>query len=205
MKKIKALFTDIGGVILTNGWDHIGRDKAIAEFNLDSDKDEINERHHLTYDTFELGKIDLTTYLKRTLFYKKRNFTQKEFKDFMFSLSTPFPDMINLIREVKAKNNLRTLVISNESKELNNYRIKKFRLKEIIDGFISSSYVNMRKPDEGIFRMALDISQYEPDEVVYMDDRMMFVEIANSLGINGIQHTEIESTKLKLQSFGLKI
>lgn len=203
MKKIKALFTDIGGVILTNGWDHIGRDKAIAKFNLD--KEEVNERHHLTYDTFELGKIDLTTYLRRTVFYQKRNFTQKEFKDFMFSLSTPFPDMINLIREVKAKNNLRTLVISNESKELNNYRIKKFKLKEIIDGFLSSSYVNMRKPDEGIFRMALDISQYEPDEVVYLDDRMMFVEIANSLGINGIQHTDIESTKIKLQSFGLKI
>ncbi|MBS1492262.1 MAG: HAD hydrolase-like protein [Bacteroidetes bacterium] len=205
MKKIKALFTDIGGVILTNGWDHICREKAIVKFKLEPDKEEINERHHLTYDTFELGKIDLTTYLKRTVFYQKRNFTQKEFKDFMFLLSTPFPDMINLIREVKSKNNLRTLVISNESKELNNYRIKKFRLKEIIDGFISSSYVNMRKPDEGIFRMALDISQYEPDEVVYMDDRMMFVEIANSLGINGIQHTDIESTKQKLQSFGLKI
>lgn len=203
MKKIKALFTDIGGVILTNGWDHVGREKAILKFNLD--KEEVNERHHLTYDTFELGKIDLTTYLKRTVFYQKRNFTQKEFKDFMFSLSTPFPDMINLVREVKAKNNLRTLVISNESKELNNYRIKKFKLKEIIDGFISSSYVNMRKPDEGIFRMALDISQYEPDEVVYLDDRMMFVEIANSLGINGIQHTDIESTKQKFQYFGLKI
>ncbi len=203
MKKIKALFTDIGGVLLTNGWDHVGREKAVEKFNLN--KEEVNERHHLTYDTFELGKIDLTTYLKRTVFYEKRNFTEKEFKDFMFALSVPFPEMIELVRNIKAENNLRTLVISNESKELNNYRIKKFKLKEIIDGFISSSYVNMRKPDEGIFRMALDISQYAPDEVVYLDDRMMFVEIAVSLGINGIHHIDLESTTTKLKEFGLKI
>ncbi len=203
MKKIKALFTDIGGVILTNGWDHHGRNRAIEKFNLD--KEEVNERHHLTYDTYELGKIDLATYLKRTVFYKKRDFTVKQFKDFMFAQSQALPDMINFIKELKVKNNLRTLAVSNEAKEVNNYRIKKFKLKEIIDGFISSSFVNMRKPDVEIFKMALDISQYEPGEVVYLEDRMMFVEVANSLGINGIHHTDLESTKLKLQKLGLKI
>lgn len=203
MKKIKALFTDIGGVLLTNGWDHIGRERAVIKFNLN--KDEVNERHHLTYDTFELGKIDLNTYLKRTVFYEKRNFTRKEFKNFMFTQSVAFPDMIELVKSVKEKNKLRTVVVSNESKELNDYRIKKFRLKEIIDGFISSSYVAMRKPDEGIFKMALGVSQSEPDEVVYIDDRMMFVEIAVSLGINGIHHTDYESTVAKLKKYKLKV
>lgn len=203
MKKIKALFTDIGGVILSNGWDHIGREKAVEKFNLN--KDEINQRHHLTYDTFELGKIDLNTYLKRTVFYKKRKFTVKEFKDFMFAQSVSYPHMIKMIKELKAKNNLRTIAVSNEAKELNNYRIKKFKLKEIIDAFISSSYVHFRKPDVDIFKIALDVAQFEPDEVVYLEDRMMFVEVASSLGINAVHHTDYASTVYKLANFGLKV
>ena len=203
MKKIKALFTDIGGVILSNGWDHIGREKAVHKFNLN--KDEVNERHHLTYDTYEIGKIDLNTYLKRTVFYKKRNFTVKEFKEFMFAQSVSYPHMMKFIKDLKIKNNLRTIAVSNEAKELNNYRIKKFKLKEIIDAFVSSSYVHFRKPDEDIFKVALDVAQFEPDEVVYLEDRMMFVEVANSLGINGIHHTDYASTVYKLAEFGLKV
>jgi len=203
MKKIKALFTDIGGVILSNGWDHTGREKAVAKFNLN--KDEINERHHLTYDTYELGKIDLNTYLKRTVFYKKRSFTVKEFKDFMFAQSVSYPHMIQLLKEIKAKNNLRTIAVSNEAKELNNYRIKKFRLKEVIDAFVSSSYVHFRKPDEDIFKLALDVAQFHPDEVVYLEDRMMFVEVAGSLGINAIHHTDYASTVFKLKEYGIKL
>jgi len=60
MKKttpVTTLFTDIGGVLLTNGWDRKGRAAAAKHFRLDLE--ELNERHHLTYDTYESGKLDL--------------------------------------------------------------------------------------------------------------------------------------------------
>lgn len=201
--KISTLFLDIGGVLLTNGWDRKVRAKAIDKFKLN--EEEIQERHHLTFTTYELGKLDLDTYLKRVIFFKDRNFSKKEFTDFMFSISRPFPEMIEFVKKLKSTYSLKVIAVSNEGRELNDYRINQFRLHDIFDAFVSSSYVHFRKPDEDIFKMALDISQANVEEVIYLDDREMFVEIANEMGIKGIHHTEIESTKRKLEEFGLTI
>lgn len=199
--EIKTLFLDIGGVLLTNGWDHNARRLAVDTFNLDYD--EINERHHLTFDTYEEGKLKLDEYLKRVIFYKERSFTPEKFKDFMFSQTKPFPDMIDYIRRLKSHFNLKAVAVSNEGRELNEFRIKKFKLDEVIDAFISSSFVHYRKPDEDIFRIALDISQTAPNQVVYLDDRLMFVEIARQIGIKAIHHQELEKTKKALTELGL--
>ena len=199
--EIKTLFLDIGGVLLTNGWDRNARRRAVAKFNLDYD--EINERHHLTFDTYEHGKLDLDEYLKRVIFYEERTFTPEKFKEFMFSQTRAFPDMINFVRGLKSHYNLKTLVVSNEGRELNEFRINKFKLDEIIDAFVSSSFVHYRKPDKDIFHIALDISQTEPRQVVYLDDRRMFVEIAREIGIIAIHHEKFEKTKKALSELGL--
>ena len=200
---ITTLFLDIGGVLLTNGWGRNSRMLAAKEFNLDYE--EMGERHHLTYDTYELGKITLDEYLDRLVFYEKRSFTKNQFREFMFSRSQPFPEMIDLISNLKKKYNLKVAVVSNEGRELNEYRIKKFKLGDFVDFFISSSFVHFRKPDTDIFHIALDISQVSPEEVVYIDDRMMFVEIAGKMGIHGLRHVDYQTTLTKLASFGLKI
>lgn len=205
MNKINALFTDIGGVLLTNGWDTNSRNKAIEKFDLSADKDEIAERHHLCFDTYEMGKTSLNDYLDKAFFFKERKFTKKEFKDFMFEQSKPFDDMLGMVSQIKQKYNVRTAVVSNEGRELNDYRIKKFGLSLFIDAFISSSYVHLRKPDEDIFKMALDIMHVHPKEVVYIDDRMLFVEIAEKVGINGIHHTDYQSTLKKLSEHNLNL
>src|SRR5436190_7810109 len=129
--KISSIFTDIGGVLLTNGWDFQSRKLAVKKFRLDPV--DLEERHHLTFDTFEEGKISYNEYLKRTVFYKKRSFTMRQFKSFMYSRSEPFDDMIDLIVRLKAQHKLRVIAVSNESRELNGYRIKKFRLNSFID------------------------------------------------------------------------
>lgn len=201
--KIKTLFLDIGGVLLTNGWDRNARRQAMDTFNLDYE--EINERHHLTFDTYEEGKLDLDEYLKRVIFFRERSFTVDEFKNFMFAQTKPFPDMINYIRRLKSHYNLKTVAVSNEGRELNEFRIKKFKLDELFDAFISSSFVHYRKPDEDIFRIALDISQTEPNQVAYLDDRLMFVEIAQQMGVNAIHHQNLEKTKKALTGFGLTL
>jgi putative hydrolase of the HAD superfamily len=198
-KEIKTLFLDIGGVLLTNGWDHNSREKAIAHFKLDGD--EMNERHHLTFDTYEEGKLTLNEYLKRVVFYEERKFSEEDFIKFMFNQSVAYANVIAFFKELKKQNNLRVIAISNEGRELNNYRIKKFKLNELFDAFVSSSYVHYRKPDVDIFRMASDISQTPPEQSLYIDDRHMFVEIAQTLGMQGIHYTGLDDTKRQLKKF----
>lgn len=201
MTEITTLFLDIGGVILTNGWDHRMRELASKRFDLDYG--ELNERHHLTFGTYEEGKLTLDQYLDRTVFYKERPFTKHEFREFMHAQSKPYPEMLQLIRDLKSKYRLKITSVSNEGRELNVYRIKKFNLNSIIDIFISSSFVHYRKPDEDIYRIALDISQVSPQEVLYLEDREMFVQIAGGMGIRGIIQKSHERTLEELRDYGL--
>jgi putative hydrolase of the HAD superfamily len=201
MKKkseIKTLFTDIGGVLLTNGWDRKSRKKAIEVFKLDAEETE--ERHHLTFDTYESGKLSLDEYLDRIVFYEKRNFTKKQFRQFMFDQSKPFPEMIEMVKQLKKQHHLKVAVVNNEGLELNEHRIKTFKLNEFVDFFICSCYVHLRKPDKDIFLIALNTAQVKPENVIYLEDRSMFVQVAESLGIHGIRHVDYKTTSEKLAS-----
>jgi putative hydrolase of the HAD superfamily len=198
---ITALFLDIGGVLLTNGWDHNMRRKAADTFELNYE--EMNERHHLTFDTYEVGKLTLYQYLQRVVFYRERPFSLEEFREYMFAQSQPFQEMIDLVCNLKERHGLKIAGVSNEGRELTVYRIEKFGLGSFMDFFISSCFVHFRKPDEDIYRIALDIAQVPPEQVVYIEDRPMFVEVANSLGIRGTVHAGYESTRAALEGFGL--
>ncbi len=200
---ISTLFLDIGGVLLTNGWDHTMRQKAAKTFDLDYD--EINERHHLTFDTYEVGKLNLYEYLERVIFYRERPFSLEEFRAFMFEQSQPYPEMIDLIKGLKDRYGLRTAAISNEGRELTVFRIQKFDLHKVIDFFVSSCFVHYRKPDEDIYRIALDIAQVAPDRAVYVEDRPMFVDVAQGLGIHGVLHKGTDTTRESLDTLGLSL
>lgn len=199
---ITTLFVDIGGVLLTNGWDRQARKLAAETFNLDYQ--DLEERHRLTFDTYESGKIDLAEYLKRIVFFQKRPFAPAQFKSFMFAQSQPYPDMLELISHLKMQYNVKIAIVSNEPRELNDYRINKFKLRNFVDCFICSCYVHLRKPDADIFRLALDITQTSPDQVAYIEDRAMFVSVAEALGIQGILHTDYQKTRATLAKLGLK-
>jgi putative hydrolase of the HAD superfamily len=200
---ITTLFLDIGGVLLTNGWDREARLRAAQEFHLDYQ--DLDERHHLTFDTYESGKLSLDEYLQRIIFYEQRNFSLQEFKNFMFSQSKPFPDMIELVHELKNRYGLKTVAVSNEGRELTVYRIRQFDLGRVIDIFVSSCFVHFRKPDHDIFKIAMDIAQVPPEQVVYIDDRRMFVEVAKGLGIRGIHHTSFGTTREALKAMGASL
>lgn len=198
---ITTLFIDIGGVLLTDGWNRKSRKEAALKFGLDYA--DMDDRHHLTFDTFEIGKISLDEYLKRLVFYKNRDFTAADFKEFMFAQSAPFTEMISLIYSLKKKYRLKIAVVSNEGRELTEHRIQKFKLDGFVDFFISSCFVHLRKPDTEIFQLALDIAQIPVQEILYIEDRQLFVQVAGTLGIKGIQHTDYASTVEKLKIFGL--
>jgi putative hydrolase of the HAD superfamily len=199
---ITCVFLDIGGVLLTDGWGHGSRKLAARTFGLNAE--ELENRHHQAFDTYEVGKLTIEEYLSRVVFYEKRPFTPAQFRKFMFAQSKPYPKMIALVRNLKAQYRLKIVVVSNEGRELNAYRIQKFKLDGFVDSFISSCYVHLRKPDADIFRLALDIAQTAVRQVVYIENTPMFVQIAEGLGIRSILHTEYKSTYTKLTSFGLK-
>jgi putative hydrolase of the HAD superfamily len=201
MTPVSTLFLDIGGVLLTNGWDRRIRKSAAETFALNFE--EMDERHHLTFDTYEEGKVSLDEYLDRVVFYQERSFTRDDFRNFMFAQSRPFPEMIDLICRLKSHYRLKVVAVSNEGRELNLHRIEKFKMGSFIDFFVSSCFVHFRKPDADIFRIALDIAQVKPEQVAYIEDRLMFVEVAQSLGIRGIIHTGHNATQKELEGLGL--
>jgi putative hydrolase of the HAD superfamily len=202
MMKITTLFLDIGGVLLTNGWDHLARKRAATHFKLEMA--EMENRHRLTFEVYEEGKLTLDQYLDRIVFYRKRAFTRSQFRNFMLTQSKPYPEMIALVIQLKARYGLKIVVVSNEGRELNAYRVRKFKLDMFVDAFISSSFVHIRKPDAEILRMALDIAQASARQVIYIENTPLFVEIAEGIGIHSILHTDYRSTCAKLASLGLR-
>ncbi len=200
---ISTLFVDIGGVLLTNGWDRKSRQRAAATFHLNYE--EMDERHHLTFVTYEEGKLSLDEYLERVIFYEKRPFSKREFKDFMVAQSQPYPQMIDLVQEIKARYGVKVAAVSNEGRELTEYRIRKYGLEKVCDFFVSSCFVHYRKPDAEIYQVALDIAQVQPKQVIYIEDRALFVEVAQGLGFHCIRHENVDLTRAALASYGFII
>lgn len=196
-----CLFLDIGGVLLTDGWQTDSRKLASDYFKLEWDEMEL--RHHLNFDTYEEGKMSIEEYLGRVIFYKDREFTLSQFKEFMFEQSKPYDEVIKLFQRLKLKYELKIVVVSNEARELNDYRIHHFNLNKFIDCFVSSCFVHLRKPDQDIFKIAIDIAQVPLNEILYVENTPMFVEVAEIVGIRGILHTDYQTTRNKLASFGL--
>lgn len=201
MKPITTLFLDIGGVLLTNGWDHNQRESAVRHFGLEIE--EFDVRHRQTYNLHETGKISLDHYLNSVVFWKERNFSLDEFKRFMLAQSQPHPEMLLFISKLKKKHSLKVVIISNEGREVVEYRIQKYDLKAVADCFIVSCFVGAQKPAIAIYRLALDLAQVLPEEVLYIDDRKEMIAAAEAMGICSVQHVSLESTRAQLADFSL--
>ncbi len=197
MGLVKALLLDVGGVLMTNGWGHDLRKKTAETFGVDYEK--MRERHHLIFDTYETGKLSFDEYLKQVIFFEERSFTLNKVKEFIFNSVEPFQETMDYIREAKQKHGLKVGVVSNEGRELAVDRISRFDLPSFIDFFIVSSFVHYRKPDADIYRLAIDILQVPPSNVVYIDDRDLLIEVGRGLGLQGIHHVDLETTKGTLE------
>lgn len=200
MQMIRALFWDIGGVLLTNAWDHEERDLAVEHFLLN--KTEFEARHKELLLPFEEGKLTLDDYVERAVFYAPRTFSREEFKQFMFSLSRPKPQSLELARDLSRK--YRMAVVNNESRELNHYRIQQFDLADIFHLFVSSCFVGIRKPDPRIFRLALDLTQYLPDECCFIDDRPENLAGAEAAGLKTMLAKDASQLRRDLKSLGVE-
>lgn len=201
MPTIRALFWDVGGVLLTNAWDHHERAQAFEKFHIDAD--EFHSRHELIVSSFERGKITLEQYLDQTTFYTPRSFTRDAFRDYIFSLSHPFADVLRFAQSLTDSGKYLMGTINNESRELNLYRIDRFALRKIFRLFISSCFVGLRKPESGIYRLALEISQIPAEECCFIDDRALNLECAGQMGMHTIQMQGLDQLRGDLAKLGV--
>lgn len=200
---IKTLFLDIGNVLISNGWDRFAREKAVNKFNLDPN--ELSDRHHIFFETYEAGKLSLKEYMDKVIFYEPRNFTEEAFLHFMFHQSKAIKGSIEYFMSIKKKYKINIISLNNEGRELNEHRIKTFKLDQLFNSFISSCYVHLRKPDKEIFQMACGITFTDPRESLFIDDRIIHVEIARSIGMNALQFKNLSTTKKLMENFGFNI
>jgi len=200
--EIRAIFWDVGGVLLTNAWDHTQRMSALDHFRLD--EEEFHSRHEMVVSSFERGKISLDEYLDRTVFYRNRSFNRDEFRDFMFSLSQPMPEVLAFARDLANSGKYFMGTINNESRELNLHRIDKYGLREVFRLFVSSCFVGLRKPESGIYRLAIELTQIDPSECCFIDDRALNLECAAKLGMRTIQMQTLEQLRKELGTLGVK-
>ncbi len=199
--EVTTLFWDNGGVILTNGWDRDSRQKAVEQFHLDAT--DFEERHELMLNVFEEGKVTLDEYLRRTIFYRERPFAREEFKQFMFAQSQPFPESLDFLGKLASTRRYAMAALNNESLEINEYRVRKFHLREYFEVFLSSCYLGMRKPTPEIYRQALKITQADPSETVLIDDRKLNLEIAAEEGMRTIQFKSVGQLREDLAKMGV--
>src|ERR1700722_8089644 len=202
MPEIRAIFWDVGGVLLSNAWDHTERAAALEHFHLD--EKEFHSRHEMVVSSFERGKITLEEYLDRTVFYRDRPFTRDEFRDYMYSLSTPMPEVLAFARSLADSGKYFMGTLNNESLELNLHRIEKFGLREIFRLFVSSCFVGLRKPESGIYRLAIEITQMNPGQCCFIDDRALNLECAAKMGMRTIQMQGLEQLRSELGKLGVK-
>jgi putative hydrolase of the HAD superfamily len=199
MKKLSCIFLDLGGVVLSNGWDQSARKRAVEKFGLS--KSDFEDRHRLVFEAYENGLLTFEQYLDSCVFHQKRSFTRAEFRQFMFEQSSVIPKMVELMIHEKKKKNLKIVAFNNEALELNEHRIQKFGLNQWIDFFVSSCYVHLRKPATELFQLALNMAQVPREEVLYIDNTALFIEFAQKLEIPSFLHRNYSETRAYLQSY----
>jgi putative hydrolase of the HAD superfamily len=204
MKGISTILWDVGGVLLTNGWDHKERNAVIKHFSLD--RDAFEQRHSVVNDAWEKDRMNVHEYLDQTVFYEARHFKHDDFIAQMKAQSEVLADTgIRILKRIAASRDLELAIVNNESRELNDYRVREFGLIDCFDCFLSSCYVGMRKPDEKMYRLALDVLQRGPEEVIFIDDREGNVQAASAVGIHGIQFKGEQQLAAELAQLGIAV
>lgn len=201
MPAVTTLFSDVGGVLLTNGWDRKSRSNAAERFELDWD--EFQDRHELVASAFDKGQLGLEEYLNRTVFYRPRVFTPEQFKEFMLAQSQACPDSLAVMDRVARGRKYLLATLNNESLELNHYRIEHFGLRKYFTVFFSSCFLGVKKPDKAIYRLALQMTQRAPGECVFVDDRPLNLECARALGIRTILFQNAGQLERELRELGI--
>jgi putative hydrolase of the HAD superfamily len=202
MSPFDVILFDVGGVLLTNGWDHGERAAAVEHFHLD--RAAFEARHAAPNDAWERDVIPLKAYLSTTVFYESRSFSMDDFFAFMLTQSKLLPDgALGILAELAASDNYLLGALNNEARETNEYRFEKFGLRNYFKVALSSCYLGLRKPDLAIYKRAVDILGRSPERILFIDDREENVDGAIAVGMKGIRFSGAEALRQELASLGV--
>jgi putative hydrolase of the HAD superfamily len=202
MLPFDVILFDVGGVLLTNGWDHRERAAVAKQFSLDLG--ELETRHAAHYDAWERDAINMDTYLDAAVFYEPRSFSREEFFDAICAQSVELPDgALGVLHEVANRCGCLVGALNNEARETNDYRFEKFGLHIYFDVALSSCYLGMRKPEAAIYKRALDILRRPGERVLFIDDRAENVAGAVGVGMKGIRFVDADSLRAELVGLGV--
>jgi len=202
MLPFDVILFDIGGVLLTNGWDHCERAVVLDQFHLD--KAEFEKRHPGPNDAWERDMISAREYLDETVFCEPRSFSHDDFLAAIFSQSVELPNgALGILQELAASGRYMLGCLNNEAREPNEYRFRTFELRPHFDIALSSCFVGLRKPEEGIYRLALDTTQIPPEECCFIDDRALNLECAVKLGMHTIEMDSLDQLRNDLSKLGV--
>lgn len=202
MDKITTLFFDVGGVILTNGWDHISREKAAAHFSYDYES--VERRHKPLFEEFDCGKLSLEEYLDQVIFFEERPFGREDFVEFMKQQSETHESSMEVLEKLSRTGLYFLATINNESFALNQYRINAFGLNKYFTAFLSSCYLNVTKPNQKIFKKALWITQKKAEECLFIDDREENASAAKACGLQALHLENLQQLPDLLKEKGIK-
>jgi putative hydrolase of the HAD superfamily len=202
MAETPTLFFDVGGVLLTNGWDTAARRRAAESFGLDYQ--EFQTRHEMLKTAFETGRLSLDAYIAKAVFHHSRSFTPDAFKAFMLDQSQPLGDTLEWVKGLAKQRRCRLFTLNNESRELHEHRVRTFGLDQVFQGFLTSCYLGQVKPDEGIYLNALGIAACEQHRAIFIDDRALNVEPALALGLHAVQFKGLEPLRESLREYGIE-
>jgi putative hydrolase of the HAD superfamily len=202
MLPFDVILFDVGGVLLTNGWDHGERAAAVEKFHLDAA--DLDARHEKVFADWDRGAITMDDYLNSTVFYEPRSFSREEFSAFVLSQSRVLPDgALPILKELAAAGNYLLGALNNEARETNDYRFKTFGLRNYIDVALSSCYLGLRKPEEAIFRLAIDVMGSKPERILFIDDRQENVDAAKAQGMVTIRFQGADALRSELNELGV--
>ncbi len=185
---IRTLFWDLGGVVLTNGWDTVQRGSVLGRLGIDLARyEEVHERANYYW---ERGLITARDFFNQTVLMPNPQLDltfDLLWKQVCAQSKVLHPECLDILAELKRQGRLRLATLNNESRELNEHRLDAFKLRSLFDYFICSGYLHEMKPMPGIYRSAIDISGFEARTALFIDDKLENCAAARELGMQAIQ------------------
>jgi putative hydrolase of the HAD superfamily len=197
-----VILFDVGGVLLTNGWDHCERAQVLEKFHLD--KVAFEERHARLNDAWERDALSMREYLDQVLFYEPRPFTREDFTAAICAESAVLPDSgIGILEELAASGKCMVGALNNEARVPNDYRFQTFGLRNYFDIALSSCYLGLRKPHRAIYDRAVDILGRPAERILFIDDRLENVAAAQVVGLHAIRFSGADALRRELETLGV--
>ena len=198
MLPFDVILFDIGGVLLTNGWDHCERAEVLKHFHLD--REEFEKRHPGPNDAWERDAISARAYLDETVFYEPRSFSYEDFLQAIFAQSVELPNGgLGILQELAASGRYLLGCLNNEAREPNEHRFEKFGLRQYFDVALSSCYLGLRKPKPQMYRHALDILGRRPERILFIDDRAENAAAGAAAGMKSMWFKGADSLRRDLE------